>query len=471
MEKSKVLQALRALEPEEWGRFRQFLCSPYFNTREALVRLLDALQGYLSEGHESAWPEKGELWGAVFPSLPYEDKQWRYHLSWLNQMLEEFWWLERARGQPAVQLQEQMELLSERGLEKAYRQKERKLSALLRSEAESGAQAFYRKYRWAAAREGHFQRKRLRRFNKDLQSAAGFLDRFYYLEKLKFACAMLDRQAILDADYETGITEAWLQHLESASCFNEPVIRLYLNIYRALSAEKEEAYFETLITQLETWSGNLPEEQMREVVLMAINYCARKIRQGREHYVSEALKLYTLGISQGVLMEQGQLSPWTFTNVVKLALRLERYQWIESFIAAYAKHIAPSFRENALHFSLAELYYYTNRYRSAQEHLSQVEFSDLNYYLGARTMLAKIYFEEGEEEALLSHLAAFTIFLKRNKALSAQLKQTFLNFCDILFQLLKRKPGQLSGLDARIKETALLTDRKWLLEAWGKAAG
>lgn len=168
-----------------------------------------------------------------------------------------------------------------------------------------------------------------------------------------------------------------------------------------------------------------------------------------------------------MLLHEGRLSPWTFTNVVKLALRLQRFEWLEGFMAAYSALLPDAFRDNVLHYNMAELYFYTNRLPQAQLELLRVEMSDMNYYLGARVLLAKIYAEQGEEEALLSLLAAFTVFLKRNKQISADLKQTYLNFCRILWQLVRAKPGQTARLATEIQETALLTDRAWLLSRVG----
>ena len=152
-----------------------------------------------------------------------------------------------------------------------------------------------------------------------------------------------------------------------------------------------------------------------------------------------------------------------FTNIVKLSLRLKRYEWVEPFIREYAPQLPVAFRENALHYNLAELFYYTHRNDDAQQHLIKVAYSDLNYYLGARVMLAKIYYESGHTEPLLSLIAAFMIFLKRNKQISADLKQTYLNFCDILFQLTRPHPKKMVLLGETIRNTSLLTDRSWLM--------
>lgn len=470
MQKNKLIIALRKLKPEETAAFRDFVASPFYNKRTALLDLLDYLMGF-APSFSGSGISKLKVYQAIFPEEPYDDKQLRYHLSWLNKLLEQFWLVQQQAGEEERNLSTLMEILSERGLEKHYRQQDRKLQQLLDGVEAPDASHFRHRQEWADTRERHFQRQRLRRFNEDLQEAADALDLHYFLEKMKYACAMLDRQAILQGAYNVNITQEWLAYIEAQDYFDLPLLKLYVDIFRALSDEEQEYHFDALLEELDSISKAVPVDRLREIYFMAINYCARKIRQGQERYVEQALQLYTKGIERRILMEQDNLSPWTFTNVVKLALRLRRYQWIGQFIAQKGKLLPEAFRENALHYNYAELYYYTKSYEQAQEYLMQVAYSDLNYYLGARTMLAKIYYEQDEEEALLSLIAAFTIFLKRNKQVSNAIKETFLNFCDLLYQLVRREGKKLEGLEKRIADTELLTDRAWLLKAWQQKTG
>ncbi len=462
-----MVQGLAKLQQEELSRFRQFVRSPYYNQREELSVLLEYFLQF--------WPDiaagpldKEAAFEAVLPGQEYEDKQLRYRMSWLNKLLEQFWLAEQQGSEGLRNSSLLMDQLSERGLHKAYRQTERQLEEALKQEESKDAEYFRCRLRWAEARERDFQRKRQRRYDPALQEASDQLDRYYFLKRLMFACAMLDRQAILQADYQPGLSPDWLQHLEAQAFFGEPLIEIYYFIFKALQEEADESHFRRLRSKLEEISEKVSRARLQEIYHVTINYCARKIRRGKEAYVGEALQLYTTGIEQGILLEKEELSPWTFTNVVKLALRLKRYGWIENFIQRYAPRLPDAFRENALHYNLAELYYYTERHDEAQLHLNQVAYSDLNYYLGARTMLAKIYYEQDEEEPLLSLLAAFTIFLKRNKELSGQIKQTFLHFCELLYQLVRRRPEKLQPLGERIQQTSPLTDKAWLLEQWKK---
>ncbi|MCB0593285.1 MAG: hypothetical protein H6557_27835 [Lewinellaceae bacterium] len=421
-------------------------------------------------GFASIELDKAACFEAVFPGQPYDDKQFRYLSSNLYQLAEQFWVAERQGLETLRNETLLMDCLSQRNLEKEYRQTRRRMERHIKKKEAHNSEYFLQQLQWAEVEESHFERQRIRQYDESIQRVADNLDRYYHLRRLQFSCGMLDRQTIIKGDYELNISSHWLAHLQHQQFFGEPVIELYFTIFQALLDEEDTTHFGRLQGMLAHHAANIAKENLKDIYLFAINYCARKIRQGKENYIGQALQLYLDGIESEILIDNGHLSPWAFTNVVKLALRLRRYQWIEHFIQRYAPALPDAFRENALHYNLAELYYYTRRFDLAQEHLNQVAFSDMNYYLGARVMLAKIYYETEATEPLLSLLAAFTIFLKRNKLISTDLKQTFLNFCDILFQIIKGKRRHWKKLGAKIRNTRLLTDRNWLLSIYGKAA-
>jgi hypothetical protein len=358
---------------------------------------------------------------------------------------------------------------SERGAHKTFRQVKRQLEKHTQTLAHIGdSQYFLEQIHWSEVQQRHFERSRERRYDDSIQRQNDHLDRYYFLEKMRLGCAMLDRQTIVAGDYRTGVSDALVAYLKEQQFFGELTIEMYYHVWCALRHEAEEAHFAALADHLRNATRILPTKELQNIYRLSINYCARKIRQGHEQYVQTALELYIAGLAEDIFLQDGFLSPWTFTNVVKLAMRMRRYEWGEAFILEYASRLPPDFRENALHYNLAELYYYTERSGEALLYLNKVAYSDLNYYLGARVLLAKIYYEDGAEEALLSLIAAFTIFLKRNRAISSELKQTYLNFCDILSQLLRNHPKKIKELGAQIQHTSLLTDRTWLLRQWEK---
>lgn len=461
MEKSKIITLLRTLSRPEMYAFNDFVASPFFNKKEELVRMLAILtdEGQVLPDGSLA---KEEVYRRLFPGQPYDDKHLRYLASDLSKLAEKFLAYRKQEEDP---VQSDLHLLScylERSLDKHYEQTRARIQQRLEAAPYSDSTFFYQQLSFAEIEERRFGEKFRRRFDPTIQYASNFLDCYYFIKKLKYSCDMLDRQSLLQGEYQLNLSENLIDHLVDNQFFQQELITLYYTVLVALLEEEQEEHFTQLKSLLTSHSEKIAPGELKEFYFYGINYCARKIRQGKEKYVPEALDLYVDGINRGILIEKNYLTPWTFTNVVKLALRLKRYDWIEEFIPKYAEMLPADFRQNALHYNLAELYYYTRDFDQALHHLNQVKLSDLNFHLGARVILAKVYFETGEEEALLSLIAAFSIFLKRNKEISNQLKKTYLNFCDILFQILKRNPRKLPALRERISRTELLTDRAWL---------
>lgn len=469
MKTRKLIQLLSSCTLNEMDELAKFLASPFFNENPLVQHLFEALRKYYPD---FSAPEltKQNIFQELFPQEAYKDKSLRYLFSDLTKLIEHFFAIQKVRQHPFQLDLALLEDLSERGPQKAYRRTNQQLKQQITGDGKSSSDQFFARMQWSEIGEKHFQKQRVRKFDASLQHFANDLDKYYFLNRLKILCAMLDRQTIFQATYDLNISEAWLQHLENNQFYEEPLIQIYYTIFQALRDEADVDHFDKLLVYLQGPSLAIATNDLKDIYLFAINYCARKIRQGKEKYVGEALRLYRNGIERSLLLDERGLSPWAFTNVVKLALRQQEYDWIEAFINKYAPALPEQFRENALHYNLAELYYYTNRFERAQRHLIQVEFSDLNYYLGARVLLAKIYYESGEEETLLSLISSFTVFLKRNKELSANLKRTYLNFCQILFQIIRRAPRQMEKLQAKISESELLTDRAWLEKIYSEAA-
>lgn len=441
--------------PKERSALPDFVRSPYFNKQKALQLLFEKLAAL----DAADLPGKEELFALAYPNQAYHYATYRYLVSDAAALILQYWSITSYEANKRRLSLDQMELLSQKGLHKGYHQRFKQQEK--RSEAPIVLDDFFYQMQLTALDEQHFERQGLRVFDTKIKTAAVALDKFYYLQRLTYACGMLDREAIFSTHYDCKLPPAWFEHLEEQQYFNEPLLLMYRTIWQMLAQPDAEQHFDRLVELL----GSMPKHlALRTPYLSAINFSLRKIRQGKLEFISKALHLYETGIANNILtQEDGSLSPWTLTNVVKLALRQERYAWAKQFMEDNIHRIPPAFRDNALAYNLAEYYYYTQLFDRAKETLFQVEFNDINYYLGARVILAKIYYEEQDTEPLLSLLASFNIFLKRNKALSSNIKNSYLNFCKILSKLTLQRAGKTEKIRQQIANTLLLNDREWLL--------
>ncbi|MBL7827348.1 MAG: hypothetical protein JNJ57_11995, partial [Saprospiraceae bacterium] len=212
------------------------------------------------------------------------------------------------------------------------------------------------------------------------------------------------------------------------------------------------------------------QEDLTDVYQYAINHCNIQIMKARESYVQEAFDLYVESVSSGVLLENRILSPWHFKNIINLGLKLKKYAWTEAFIESHTQLLAPEFQPDALHYNLALLYYSTGRHDDALLHLNRVEYSDIHYSTGAKVMLCQIYFQNDDIDALESLIHAFNTYLRRNRLISENVRQVYLNFILIMRKVMRARPQQYPAIAQEVQKMRVLAAKDWLLKILGESS-
>ena len=465
MKESKLLALFKTFEKKEWRRFREFLLSPYFNKREDVLKLYQYIVSTSPDFSEKKLTNE-VVFKKIFPKQTYDDKQLKYVMNYLLKQTEQFLTQKRIEEEKLLTNNFLLDALMNRQLNKHYHGHLGKIDASLEQSRIDNANYYFYRYQFADISNWHYANQNLRKYDQSLQNASNYLDHFYFLNKLKHSCEMLNRVRVFQGEYNPYFINHVVEYLEQQKMEGLPLIAIYLQVYYTFKKENAEKNFEKLKELLLINQNKIPSTEKKTIYLYAINYCVAQIgaHANRIYYVEECLKLFMFGIEEEFLFTNGYLSPWTFKNVVKLGLNLKRYDWTAQFIQNYYQKLATEFQEDALHYNLADLAYRRKNYSDAQYHLLLVEYSDIFYSLDAKTILLKIYYENQEIEALFALIASFSIYLRRNKKISQNFRETYLNFVTLLQQVLRAKPKKIPKLVEKIKKTELLTNRSWLLE-------
>lgn len=487
MENSKLLQLLNAFDLPMLRAFHEFVTSPYFNKDQDLVRLYDYLRQQLAKGfpkekivrHEEraslgvtpvlSKEKTGRqvVYASLYPEKPYDEMQLNRLMSRLLQLAERFvsiWRYEQRGVLPDCMA---LEYYVEAHLDKLYTFACEKVKSKLARQPLRNGTWYYQQFLLSDIAERHFSAQHLRRYDHHLQEASDHLDTWFLSQKLYYLCAMLDRQKILSTPYRQSFMEAVRDHLEQHDYQTTPPVAVYGHLLQTLSGTTDSDHFQKLKELVYDSDQHFTKAEVKDLFYFAINFCINKFRQGGKEYAEDLVELYDRGLQKGVLLEDGLISPWTYKNMVKLGLGLRRFEWVERFITDYSFKLPGDQREDAFHFNLADLFYHKKDYRSALFHLNQVDFTDIHYSLGAKTMLIKIYYETSETEAFLSLLSSFNIYLRRNKLISKEIKLAYLNFTAILQKIYGADKERRKALAEKIKKAPQLTDRNWLLEQLG----
>lgn len=463
MENSKLIQLLKTFSTKELREMGDFVNSPYFNKNEELARFYAYLRKIAPE-----FPlkkiQREAAFKALYPKQPYDEKQLNYLMSFLLKLAEQY--LGYAQfGENDVQVKHQMlGAIIQRGLDKHYQFLFNQAQEKLNSHPQRNTDFYYQQYLLADIANQHFLKQKIRKYDDRLQLASDNFDQYYLAVKLRYCCEMLDRKMSIEADYRPHMMDEVVAYLEATPEAQTPVISIFYTILKMIMHQDEPEHFQALKGLIAQHENIFLWTEIRDFYSYAINYCIRKVNQGEQQYWEELFGIYKTAIENDLLLEDGYLSPWTYKNMIGVGLRLKKFDYTEQFIREYNQRLAPDFRDNALHYNLAELYYYKKDYDRALDNLNKVEFSDIYYNLDTKKMMLKIYFELEETDALYSLMTALRVFLKRNKLISDTNREAYINFLNILHQLVKRDRSLLDEIRTKIANTTLLADRKWLKE-------
>jgi hypothetical protein len=465
----KLISLLKSFSKYELNRLRKFLCSPYFNDQEDVIRLFEVINTILRKGSDNpALFKKERVWEILYPKKRMDDAHLRRLSSDLNQLtlrflaeehrakdpLNETFELQKALGKP--EMRKQLDTV-ERQLIRHYENIQGKSAQTYLEQFNLYLSIFNRASKTVAASD----------YVDKLLPADHFLETFYIIQKLKFYVSWLVFRGFRSTEAEINLMPGFREYLHQSTYAAVPLIAIYLNIIDSLTEPEEEAHFQHLLSDLERFSGDLAHEDLRECHQIAQNYCAFKINRGKTEYYMVLFNLSRQMIALNILLEGTILQEGIFKNIITTSLVVGEFEWAEQFIQEYSTFLPVEIRENARTFNLANLYFFQKKYDQVINLLQNVEYSDVVYALSAKTVLVRTYYETEEFMALDSLIDSFRIFLRRNKLISRTFKTEYNNFLLFVKKLSILSPGnakEVAQLRARIERCNAVGFKKWLLE-------
>ena len=142
-------------------------------------------------------------------------------------------------------------------------------------------QGYKYEYEYYSEKDSIFLQKTSRQYDENLQLKNNSFDYYYFCSKLEFFCEMLNRETILQADYDYTFKAPILSYIEEnkALFVKEPIIKAYSTIFKMLSEPTETAHFFYLKQILKDEINELPANDYtgQKLFIYAYNYCIKKI--------------------------------------------------------------------------------------------------------------------------------------------------------------------------------------------------
>ncbi|GIV33431.1 MAG: hypothetical protein KatS3mg031_0966 [Chitinophagales bacterium] len=466
MQNSKLVEVLRTLLPKQLRKLEDLIASPFFNTNQEVLQLFRTLKRY-APGFSHPDLERRVLFKKAFPRQTYDEKKFSYLISDIQRLTDKYLAYCRFSNQPLLEDYYVMQTYIDLGLDKHYKKKMRDARKFQREFPYRDAAFFYNAFLLEELSNTYFDKQRRHAFDESLQNAIDNLDLYYLAQKLKFSCELFNRKKIVAADYKLRLLDEILLYVKEQDFENAPAVAIYYQILMTLTDSENEDHFKKLKELLKKHGSHFSLTEARDMYAYAQNYCIRRINSGQQEYLDELFQLYKTALDRKIIFDGKYISPWTYKNIVGVALRIGQYDWVEKFIHEYKQFLEPNLRENAFAFNLANFYFNIGKYDRTLELLRNVEFTDVVYSLDTKAMLLRIYYELKEFEPLWSLLEAFQVYLRRNKLISDSQKTMYSNLISLTREAIRIPKGDKEAVRKfkdKIENTRQVAYRQWLLE-------
>ncbi len=439
---SKLVKVLKSLSKDEKRQFLSWIKADFVNTNENIKLFSNIIVGIASNFEGLIVEEKLKkqaLFSSVFPKLTYNNSKMNNLISDTYLLLCDFLAYQNFKNSRQFSKLCLMDELQKKELNEIVEQEAKKFEVEQAKLSIRNATYFFDEYLYYKQLDTLFLSKPNRKADPNLQLKNDQLDLFYFATKLKIACDMTSRNAVIQANYQAPFLEELLTYYhQNISFFNNiPSVTIYYNVLQMIQNQDDTIYYNQLKIQLADNLEKFPNEELRTLYDYLRNYCIRKLNSGETKYYQEILDLYQFLLENKIIFKNGYLSEWDYKNIITVGLRMQSYEWTENFIKTYRNNLPKSVQENAFVYNLASFYYETHEYKKSLQLLYEVKFTDTSYHLGAKIIQLKSFYELEETEPFYALTDAFQIYVKRNRQLSDYRKTAYLNLIKITKKIYK----------------------------------
>ena len=452
-------ETINLLSNKEIRQCQRFLFVLHAEALHPVHKLFDVL---ISNGATKMF-DKQQTYQAVAPDSAYNDVRMRKWMSLLKKGIDAFLlWrqMEDSGLEKEIALCRVYNQRDHRGL---FEQQFSKAKRLIETKGGWSSEAMLESYQLYHERY-EFVTRHQREGHQELQLIIEKLDNFHALEILKRTCHLMSHQAVRPEELDKSQIAAALNFADQSRT-GSPAFHIYATIYRLFDETEQERSFGTLKEAIDQHWQAFPLGEIRDIYLLTINYCIRRLNQGQRAYLREAFDLYRVALDRQLLYENGTLSPFTYKNLCAIAVSLGEFKWAKQFLEREKMQLNPDLRENIYKYNLAIFLYKSEDLQGAMQLLRELEFSDVFNNLTYRTLLLRIYFQLGEWQALDYLLDSFVAFLYRQKKVGYH-KTLYLNLIKVMRKIMRSDLSDrrvCESLAAIVRNETRIAEKDWLL--------
>lgn len=464
MYNSQLIIMLKRLTKSEINDFASFVASPYHNSDNRLIQLLEQIKT-AAPTYANSILDRHHLFKVIFPNKKKYDSSLTVLFSRLKKLLENFYIQEHLKKdvfqQKKYLLQHSLEIGDWKMVEKEYK----------KAKIFHGKQAISIDfYQQEAVLERYYfdllfyQRKNV---ELNLQKVSNNIDINYILHKLKLSWMMQSLSVLYNIKFKTPLLSEVLTTANTPPFNDNPLIRLFKKALLLTQSEGNMPFY-NFKEELFEQSSLLGKREQYELYTLATNYCIHQIVKGDSTFNHVLFEIYEQTINNHIFIDGIYLSENKFKNVLSLGCKLKKWTWTKQFINDYSEKLNPEIRQQAKHFALGALYFYQKDYDKTLNYLRTDTNAGIYYVIDTKILLLKTYFILNYLYAFITTATAFKKYLYKNKKIASVKQKAYKNFISIAGKILKakseEKKQELLKIQQSIDDIQPISDKAWIKE-------
>ncbi len=456
---SKLINLYQSFSRKELVQLKKFVHSPYHNQHIEVTALFDYLYQYYEQG--VSFLKKEVVFQHLYPKATYNDLKLRHTASYLIKVIEDYLIAKELRNTPGVKNQLLLSAYRKREMHKQFDQAVKAQTKTLSQSNWQHIDFHYQNYQLQHERY-EFTTARSENTRHVLEQLTQAFDHYFIANKLKQACNVFSHKRVFQSELELDLLKEVVQHVDAHQLYDLPAIGMHYYTYLMLAKSSHEYYF--LLKERISQQGHyFPPHELRDIYLLAINYCIAQLNAGSKLFLREAFELYREAIANKTLLKQGKLSPFAYKNVVAIGLKLNEHDWIEGFISNFKGAISDDEQQVYFAYNLAKLRFDQQAFKAAKLLLSELNVPDLFTNIDAKVIAIKSNYELNEYDYLEYLLQSFQQYIRRKEVMTYH-KKNYSAFIQLTKKLMNLKPKTKQSLIQQIEAAEILTEREWLLQ-------
>ena len=475
---SKLIQLMEVLSAPEMKRLKKFLESPFHNSNDLLVQLFLLLKK-AHPCYTSPNLTKEKLFEKLFGKKPYHQQRMNDLMYDLRQLVEDFLIVsDTLKGKQERQMV-LVKALAKRN-HASFADESQKLLTIIKDKTTYLTGTDYLQlHRVYDQLWFHINTNKNEREAIELREAHENLDYYYVLTKLQYFAEQKERKKVFGEVENSNFIDAIQEFLDKKNTKEElPLFFLLEQNNKLLQHDFGNKELHNLIDYVFLHENKIENNLLRDLVLQLINYCAQKSNSGSSnYYIVVALDLYKFLLKKKLILVNNRIGEIQFFNIALLAYKLKKREWGDDFCINYSAYLDPNIKDDIYNLVLSYKHFYFREYEEADNVLQKISYKNRKlYYPRVKVQIIRglyedwVNYQHNNAEAILSQCKAYVKQIERNKLLSKEKLDGYLNFIRLLKVLVQRKRipkkerGILKKLRLEVESTNPLTYKEWLLE-------